>query len=183
MENGATILQVNIWNEYKMLQNQSKILITLRTLELKDPELTGFSEIQIRTRVSSRTLSKHLKTLIGLGVIQKQGRSHRLTSMGITYMEQLPSQLKEFRRYEQMSPSTNEENLMRDSAMEVTKTSTSETCVGIIRYSVSRGEKFIERSSLDRILTEFMRIIMKGMPSVCREYEVTITGIKKSKVN
>jgi DNA-binding HxlR family transcriptional regulator len=168
-------MPANITNEYEMLRREDAILGVLRNLEL-----ARFNEILEKARVSSRTLSKHLERLVNRGLIQKEDREYRITKAGVGYLSQLPSKLEKFRQHKMRLLSANVRQDLQDHAVEVTRISASETCIGIIRLSVRRERKFSESSSIDRALTVAMRTIRECVPPDCEQYNVTISGTKRN---
>jgi len=153
-----------------MLKSQYAILNALRDLKL-----TRFNEVLLKSKVSSRTLSKHLRLLVNRGLTQKQDRKYRITSVGVETLAQLADKLEKFHQHNLRLPSRRN---LRDYSVEVTRISPSETCVAIIHIMAPR-RGFSERTKIDRALTEAIRTIMECVPSDCKEYNVAISGTKR----
>jgi DNA-binding HxlR family transcriptional regulator len=80
----------NIENQLRALQNDHKILITL-----KQAGQLRFTEIHRQTKSSQRTIAKHLKSLVAEGMIEKTGRPYRITELGLESIRHIESQLQE----------------------------------------------------------------------------------------
>jgi DNA-binding HxlR family transcriptional regulator len=166
-------MRANIANELERLKSEDTILRVLRNLKP-----TTFNEILQRTNVSSRTLSKHLGRLVDRSLIEKQDRKYRITAVGVEYLMPLAHQLEKFREHRKRLTSAAATLHLRDLAVEMTRISPSETCIGIIHVSVPRQPQWNsdERCKMDRALTQVMRTITHSVPKDCKEYNVTITG-------
>jgi len=75
-------------NQRKMWRSEHRILVALRSV---GP--TRFTLAHREARCSERTLAKHLKSMMGRGLVEKIGASYRLTDLGLEHIDRLESQL------------------------------------------------------------------------------------------
>jgi DNA-binding Lrp family transcriptional regulator len=173
----ATIMPANITNEFRVLESVNLILTALENLKPM-----RYKEIEERTGVSSRTLSKHLRDLVTRGLIDKRDRRYCITSIGLQYLPRLADQLGNFRQCKMTLASLGGKRLMRHTAVEVTRITPSETCVGIVHVSVPRRVESSERYKMDRALTNALYTIADSLslPKDFKEFTITITGARRT---
>jgi DNA-binding HxlR family transcriptional regulator len=166
-------MPLNIENEFKELRNQHTIL-----KYLKSRGSSRFTESLRETRFSSRTLSKHLKSLCSRGLIAKLGARYEVTGMGLEFLGSLKDQLAKFDQYRKIRSAR---SLTRDYAVEVTTIGPfgSHHCLGIFHITRPRVLELQERQQMDRALTKVMHTITASIPKGSREFGVRITGTLK----
>jgi len=171
---GDVFMLGNIHNEFQLLSSQHAILVALENLQPKK-----FKNIQSAAKVSSKTMSKHLGNLVAQGLVEKEDRKYRITSMGLEHLGHLAQQLRKYNRYRTRIASLNTKRLLRHDAIEVTGTGPSGACVGIVHVSLPRRLRLQERSKIDHALTETIHIIARCLPKDSKRYDVTINGTLK----
>lgn len=164
-------MPVNIYNEFQHLSSQHAILTALENLQPKK-----FKKIQSEAKVTSKTMSRHLGNLVGQGLVSKEDRGYRITSMGVEHLDHLVQHLKKFDQYRKKLASLGTKRLLRHDAIQVTSISRSGTCVGIVHVSLERRLTVKERSKIDRILTDTIHIVACCVPKGSKRYDISISG-------
>jgi DNA-binding Lrp family transcriptional regulator len=168
-------LCANIANEFRFLSNEGAILAVLEKGGAR------FKDLEERTRLSPRTLWKHLQSMSARGLIEGNG-GYRITSVGSKHLESLEEKLRSLSQLEKRPASIRARLLPRHYAVEVTRVTPSEKCVGLFRVSLVRELNFRERDKMDRALTEAINLIVNSIPADTKEYNATIAGPFKSAV-
>jgi len=164
-------MPLNIANESKELSNQDAIL---RVLKSRGP--SRFMAILRETRFSSRTLSKHLKSLRSRGLITKLGIRYEVTAMGLEFLTSLKIRLGKFDQYRKIQSAR---SLTRDYAVEVTTIGSfgSHHCLGVFYITRRRALLPEEHKQMDGALTKAMDTITASIPKGSKEFGVRITGM------
>ena len=137
----------------------------LRALESADSPV-GFNALEKRAGVSSRTLAKHLGRLVPKLVHNVKGK-YDLTDDGRRYKGEVESQLDEWRR-------SRRSNQPPEEIVEVYSVGPSHTCRGRFAVSCQRKLQMREHESLDKALTEAIRIVRSAIPNASRTCRVSI---------
>jgi len=164
-------MRPNLENQFKMLYNDYRILTVIRGMGT-----SRFTDIHREAGCSLRTLSKHLKSLGRLGMIDRHGRKYLVTSEGLKSISRLERQLEGFKQYKKEAGSSTPSSLV-DTAVEVTRIGPQDhLCLGTFQVSL-RGKLQPEtRQELDRALTQAIRIISSAVPEGTKEYQMMIHG-------
>ena len=174
----ATHMPRNIANEQLRLESERLILTALKNLRLK-----RFNEIQIRTKLSTRTLFKRLPNLGYRGLIKRLDGGYRITSTGLEYLPHLDGELEKYVRHKMSVPFIRKQQL-RECAVGVATTQYKKTpsgdCEGIFHVSIPRRLKPTERSEMDRALTEAIHIIVRSVPTDSKKYDVAIWYVTRA---
>ena len=166
-------MPLNVANQFKELRNQDAILKALRSRGS-----SRFTDIVRETGLSTRTMSKHLKSLCSRGLIAKLGARYEVTGMGLEFLGSLKDQLEKFDQYSKIQSAR---SLTRHYAVEVTTIGpfSSHHCLGVFYITRPRALQPQERQQMDRALTKAMHTITASIPNGSREFGVRITGILK----
>jgi len=154
-----------------MLYNDYRILIVLRRMGA-----SRFTDIHREAGCSLRTLSRHLKSLSQLGMVDRHGRKYLVTGEGLKSISRLERQLECFKQYKKEAGPSKQSDLV-DTAVEVRKIGPSgHLCLGTFQVSL-RGKLQLEtRQELDRALTQAIRIASSAVPKGTKEYQMMING-------
>jgi DNA-binding HxlR family transcriptional regulator len=163
-------MPLNIANESKELSNQDAIL---RVLKSRGP--SRFMAILRETRFSTRTLTKHLKSLRSRGLITKVGIRYEVTAMGLEFLTSLKIRLEKFDHYRKIQSAR---SLTRDYAVKVTTIGPfgSHHCLGVFYVTRPGAIQPQDHQQMDRALTKAMHTITASIPKGSRMFGVRITG-------
>jgi len=169
-------MRPNIANEFAQLNSQYAVLDVL-----KKARSARFKELKAGTKLSTRTLTKHLSNLVHQGAIEKWDSRYHITATGLEYQGLLENQLEKFKRYRERLPSSIARRLLKHCAVDVTTIEAfgKGRCLGIFDAYLPGALGLEERQQMDRALTHAMRIIAHAIPRGSREYGVMITGTLK----
>ena len=109
------------------------------------------------------------------GLIEGNG-GYRITSVGSKHLESLAEKLRSLSQLEKKPASTRARALPRHYAVEVTRVTPSEKCVGLFRVSLARELNLQERDIMDKALTKAIYLIVNSIPADTKEYNATIAG-------
>ncbi|MGD0550242.1 MAG: winged helix-turn-helix domain-containing protein [Candidatus Bathyarchaeia archaeon] len=164
---------LEIANELREKASLGKILKAISSTHS-----STFTQILNQTHVSSRTLAKHLDSLVHRGFVERRDAQYRVTDEGLEYARALEDQQEKVNEYRRIA-APKAKHLVRDYAVEVTAIGpfSKSHCLGIFNVTRERALEVNERQQMDKVLTEAMRMIAKDIPAGSKEFGVRITGI------
>jgi predicted transcriptional regulator len=164
---------LEIANELREIASLDKILKAISSTKS-----STFTEILNQTHVSSRTLAKHLDSLVHSGDVERRDAQYRVTNKGLEYAKALEDQQEKVNKYRRIA-APKAKHLVRDYAVEVTAIGPfrKSHCLGIFNVTRERALEAKERQQMDQALTDAMRMIAAAIPSGSKEFGVRITGI------
>jgi len=148
-------------NERKYIKAEYQIL----SVFVSTDSSMGFSQLQMKASVSSKTLAKHLKTFVPR-IVQKRCGEYCITDEGRRHVENIERELDAWRK--------GKEDRLLSEMVEVYSIGPNYFCQGKLTVSSPRRFRLEERARLDEAITHAIRTLESIIPESSKNWRVSI---------